>query len=944
MFAPPLNCAGAFNRGGSYRSEQYTEFFESVDLLNYIVGQYGSAMLLGGRLTHGSEGAGTTVGYVVGYTFGDPRARQEIALAIEFTAEVQSTLPFAYRGGAALISQPGTNRQFRFTMFGTNDASAEGVITSEIYNRTDLLEPLARVRFRNGPSVGTDRHSSGENLIGWLNLDMHQTCDLTFDNYRETAIANTPVGFPGVAQVTNLVPAAQTLFYQPPQNGSNIVFYATTLGSTQIDTNASALRMFLNGTEVTSQLLIYDASLVLFPKSNFLVRYPANLALSTIYQGQIIVLDSTGKGTTNNWVFDTFPTTGTVVIEAEDYNYMDINGVGGTFQDNPPVSGADDTTSSDNKSTVLGSIVGGNGQGYYNVVGSPDIDFHDNNQRGIDANQRNQYRQQDLVGTAQGCNWTGDTPRIQYLTNNVPDYAVAFMDPGDWMNYTRTFTSGNYKVYLRAACQGRQDVRLDQVTSSRSVSNQTTVLRGQFLVPNTGSSTRYRYVPLTDEAGNIQTLSISGVTTFRLTANQVRWANVVGDELGDMELNYFIFVPTTDSASTGAWLASVSPSANSDNFGPDSTITVGILNRGSTVSCPGGIQLWLNGSNVTSFASISCTTTDGPGATVTFRPPMPLPRSTNTLAVVFNDGTIRSNQWSFTIDPNMPLITPADASGGPPDTLFAIKSVKGPNDTSTECTLVNPFGNTTARAERHLAGDIINPTTLQPFPNEATGAHNGHFYTENLETNAVQYEQCGGSTPNFGQGTPYPGIPTSDTINGTYDCATGTDPNRFAIAASINLQLGPGVYRMGVNSDDEFKVTAGGIFGTNVYLGSSETMPGEREFRQGVQPEFDFAVQSNGVYQIRMIHEEGSGGAHCEWYWVNRTTGTRELVRPLALDSAASVKGPFAMEAAAFFNPSAKTVTVPKSGTTRFYRLRSSTGYTLGKPVMSGGNVVLSYQ
>src|SRR2546427_1564780 len=50
MFAPPLNCAGAFNRGGSYRSEQYTEFFEGVDLLNYIVGQYGSAMLLGARL------------------------------------------------------------------------------------------------------------------------------------------------------------------------------------------------------------------------------------------------------------------------------------------------------------------------------------------------------------------------------------------------------------------------------------------------------------------------------------------------------------------------------------------------------------------------------------------------------------------------------------------------------------------------------------------------------------------------------------------------------------------------------------------------------------------------------------------------------------------------------------------------------------------------------
>ena len=149
---------------------------------------------------------------------------------------------------------------------------------------------------------------------------------------------------------------------------------------------------------------------------------------------------------------------------------------------------------------------------------------------------------------------------------------------------------------------------------------------------------------------------------------------------------------------------------------------------------------------------------------------------------------------------------------------------------------------------------------------------------------------------------------------------------------------------MGVNADDEFKVTAGGVYGTNVYLGSSETFPGEREFHQGVYPEFDFAVETNGVYQFRMIQEEGSGGARCEWYWVNRTTGDRELVRPLALDSAASVKGPFTIEPAAFFNPSAKTVIVPKSGTTRFYRLRSSAGYTLGRPTVSGNNVVLSYQ
>src|SRR5262249_41353720 len=107
---------------------------------------------------------------------------------------------------------------------------------------------------------------------------------------------------------------------------------------------------------------------------------------------------------------------------------------------------------------------------------------------------------------------------------------------------------------------------------------------------------------------------------------------------------------------------------------------------------------------------------------------------------------------------------------------------------------------------------------------------------------------------------------------------------------------------------------------------------------------FDFAVQTNGVYNFRLVHEEGTGGARVDWFWVNRTTGARELVRPLALLSAATVNGPYSAESAALINPSAKTVMVPKSGNTRFYRLSSSTPYTLGKPAISGNNLVLSYQ
>ena len=124
-----------------------------------------------------------------------------------------------------------------------------------------------------------------------------------------------------------------------------------------------------------------------------------------------------------------------------------------------------------------------------------------------------------------------DTPRSyrSNLVNNastlsyVPDYIVADMDAGNWMNYTRTLPNSNYVVYLRASSEARQDVRLDEVTNPPPVNTtaQGTVLRGQFLVPNTESWTRWRYVPLTDAAGNVQTLNLAGLRTGQVPAPEL---------------------------------------------------------------------------------------------------------------------------------------------------------------------------------------------------------------------------------------------------------------------------------------------------------------------------------------------------------------------------------------------------------------------------------------
>ena len=128
---------------------------------------------------------------------------------------------------------------------------------------------------------------------------------------------------------------------------------------------------------------------------------------------------------------------------------------------------------------------------------------------------------------------------------------------------------------------------------------------------------------------------------------------------------------------------------------------------------------------------------------------------------------------------------------------------------------------------------------------------------------------------------------------------------------------------------------------TNLVLGCADGgyIPGTRKDGQ-----FEFMVETNGVYALRLLQYERAGDAFAEWYWVNRTNGVKTLIRPFVLESAVAVTGPYAADAAAQINPATQTITVPRSGGARFYRLRSSIAYTINKVALSGGNVVLTYQ
>jgi hypothetical protein len=670
------------------------------------------------------------------------------------------------------------------------------------------------------------------------------------------------------------------------------------------------------------------------------------------------------------------------------------------------VSGTDDTTTSEqplvvappaNRHTkeVPGNRVNGNGAGYYNgpadsiIVGTSEVDYHVNTSNpdtgltGIDGNRDralayHQYRSQDHVVIVQGVHGGGyDTPRsyrINLLNNTnglsyVPDYMISDMDAGNWMNYSRNFPNTNYVVYLRASSEARQDVRLDEVTSAATNTSQTLALHGQFLVPNTESWTRWRYVPLTDGAGNVQTLNVGGLRTLRLTANEVRRTHSL-IELGDLQLNWMMLVPTNGSVSTGPWIASAKPSKDSTNFDPVGTVNIVILNRGTAV-VPGSVQLRFDGANVTSSATITNTTTEGAGATVSYVPGLLLPNSTHNLSVVYSDGsTTQSNYWSFMVD-NLPLIPPGHALGGGPDTAFPVQVHKATNDVPQQCqvTLVipdprsptnppittsvpfPPIEDSIASAERQLAGQIINSDTMSPFVNEADT--NRGFNAVSFTAPILNFEQCGGVSGGYaldrGFFTVDNGFPDTNfpgMLPGDY-CAVTVAPNNFAISASIKLLLSPGVYRMGVNSQREFKVTTGPVTGNELYLGGSEDDPGN--FNDG---QFEFVVQSYGLYRMRLIMEKAkhaSDRGELEWYWVDRGTGARTLITPtpapsVSLYSCTTANGTYTNDLTGVVDTSLKTVTVPKAGNTRFYKLSAGSALSITNVTLSGGNVVLKYQ
>jgi len=116
----------------------------------------------------------------------------------------------------------------------------------------------------------------------------------------------------------------------------------------------------------------------------------------------------------------------------------------------------------------------------------------------------------------------------------VHDYNVAWIDAGEWLNYTRTFPAGQYNLYARLAYDQPEpfEVALDRV-SGATTTNQTLVRLGTFKRTGIGGGGQvYSFVPLTDDHTNRVVLNLGGVETWRSTAITPRY-----------NANFYMLVP-----------------------------------------------------------------------------------------------------------------------------------------------------------------------------------------------------------------------------------------------------------------------------------------------------------------------------------------------------------------------------------------------------------------
>ncbi len=314
--------------------------------------------------------------------------------------------------------------------------------------------------------------------------------------------------------------------------------------------NTSGITVQLSGTNLLGQSYVSNytsANGLTIGGSSTARTVSAPLVTNAVYKAVIKVTDASGNGTTNTESFDTINPAYT--FEAEDFDYNS-----GSYIDNPQTNA------------------------YAGLVGISNIDYVNSNTNGSAS-----YRPQGLETEG-----ASDVPRLTY-SSGLPDYNIGFTTAGNWGNYTRSFPSGTYNIYMRSASPGStsDSASMSLVTGGRDTSSQTTSLMGTFSAVNTGGYQTYAWVPLKDGSGNFVAFTGGSVQTLRVTT----------DNAGN-NINCYMLIPTNAYSAFG--------------IGPATNFT---LNFGGT-PIPQGVGVnWNTANNWSDGNPASVSAVSNPGST-----------------------------------------------------------------------------------------------------------------------------------------------------------------------------------------------------------------------------------------------------------------------------------------------------------------------------------------
>ena len=241
----------------------------------------------------------------------------------------------------------------------------------------------------------------------------------------------------------------------------------------------------------------------------------------------------------------------------------------------------------------------------------------------------------------------------------------------------------------------------------------------------------------------------------------------------------------------------------------------------------------------------------------------PRPGQVFSVNVSFNDTVSPAGAHSESVEVTVPAnfgFLPSEFKVDDADTSKPgfIANIAQVSDVQIEVDAATLHNNVSADAERQLRGEFIDPNTEAPYLNEAGDFNANSFEVTPVNVDLVNFDQEEAAQGNFNDGTGFPDalIPGIPGFNDSTDGIVGEFLTHVEMKSGLNT--------FGVNSDDGFKVTSGPSaldqFGSQLGIfeggrGAADTL-------------FNFVVEEEGVYPMRLLWYEGRGGANVEWFSV----------------------------------------------------------------------------